>query len=143
MARDPHDLAALTSVLVDSDKSKLGSTTNSKSKAGERNLWTGLRIGVVDTKWGVHEKISRGKWDSPDVVRVYKTFMNESNLTPIQKAAYQEAVDTMESLGARMVYPFQIPEADMLRHEGHALRDVSCESFQTLGVCMYMLLRVP
>ncbi|KAJ5094629.1 amidase-like protein [Penicillium angulare] len=112
MARDPKDLATLFRVLVPFDVPKSGSTSLYPSVTNNSNPWLGLQIGIVDTKWGVHESMSKGKWDLPDVI-----------------IKYEVAGQKMGNLGARVVYPFHIPEADILKHDSLTLRDVSYHEF--------------
>lgn len=66
MARDPFDLAALTEVLLTTQAFDKVPREGYSSIMG--TSWTELRLGVVDIKWGVDDRISKGKWDSPDVV---------------------------------------------------------------------------
>ncbi|CAL5866018.1 uncharacterized protein PFLUO_LOCUS225 [Penicillium psychrofluorescens] len=109
MARDPFDLAALTEVLLTTQAFDKVPREGYSSIMG--TSWTELRLGVVDIKWGVDDRISKGKWDSPDV-----------------KATYEGATEKMKAHGARLIYPLQIPEAKILKHDGHTLQDVAnCE----------------
>ncbi|KAJ5820350.1 amidase-like protein [Penicillium riverlandense] len=110
MARDPFDLAALTEVLLTTQAFDRIPREGYSSIMGA--AWTGLRLGVVDIKWGIDDGISKGKWDSPEV-----------------KATYEAATEEFIAHGARLVYPLQIPEAKILKHDGHTLRDVAIQDF--------------
>ncbi|KAJ5624400.1 amidase-like protein [Penicillium lagena] len=109
MARDPYDLAALTEVLLAPQAFDRIPREGYNSIMG--TSWTGLRLGVVGIKWGIDDGISKGKWDLPDV-----------------KATYEAATEKIKAHGARLVYPLQIPEAKILKHDGHGIREVAnCE----------------
>lgn len=59
MAKDPGDLATLAKVLQSDVKT---------SVRDEPAPLSGFKLGFVTPSWGVHESISKGKWNTSEVV---------------------------------------------------------------------------
>jgi amidase len=76
MARDPFDLAALTEVLL--TPHALDRIPREGYSSIMETPWIGLRLGLVSIKWGVDDGISKGKWDSPEVVSYVSVLRSSS-----------------------------------------------------------------
>lgn len=46
----------------------------------------------------------------------------------MQIQAYESAVNLLKTNGARVVYPLEVPDQDVLNHKGETLTTVACEN---------------
>jgi len=144
MARDPVDLAPLASVLLSGsgDDGPQAGNMQADSKGvslhhgvrdGIEKGFEGMGIGVMAPAWGVHESIRKGKWDHPDVVSDALLLTAIKLTTTRQIGKYEGAVEKMKSLGAKTVYPLQVPEADdVLKYRDQSLVTAACK-YQHMG----------
>ncbi|UNI16392.1 Amidase [Purpureocillium takamizusanense] len=122
MARDPADLAPLASILISDHSNDVSQAVQTRLKQEELRKgardetekgFKGLGIAVMAPAWGVHESVLKGKWDHPDVI-----------------SKYEGAIEKMRSLGARTVYPLQVPEADdVLKYKDQSLATTAYYEF--------------
>ncbi|GJN78177.1 hypothetical protein PLIIFM63780_001670 [Purpureocillium lilacinum] len=141
MARDPVDLAPLASVLLSGsgDDGPQAGNMQADSKGvslhqgvrdGIEKGFEGMGIGVMAPAWGVHESIRKGKWDHPDVVSDALLLTAIELTTTRQIGKYEGAVEKMKSLGAKTVYPLQVPEADdVLKYRDQSLVTAAYHEF--------------
>ncbi|KAK5995221.1 putative amidase [Cladobotryum mycophilum] len=106
MARDPADLEPLAAVLQGRETSLL--ETQDVATEGLDNL----SVGVFPSTWGVR---SKGQWDSPEVVLVYES-----------------AIKKIQEHGSRVVYPLELPEAEVLKQNDETLVTVAYHQFPAM-----------
>ncbi|KAF6832276.1 glutamyl-tRNA amidotransferase subunit [Colletotrichum plurivorum] len=114
MARDPQDLAELHNVIIDSDQAilKQAATSVPRSPAFKASsVWDGVSIGVTDVLWGIHET-GRDKWGHSHV-----------------RATWRDAVEKMRAAGARVVYPMELPEYDIVAYNKQTLHTIAYHEF--------------
>lgn len=66
MARDPHDIISLATVLLADTATVIQDVTQ------PRDTWKNLSIGILDSEWGIDPSLS-WKWGSAEVVRYTRT----------------------------------------------------------------------
>ncbi|KAF4970073.1 hypothetical protein FSARC_2819 [Fusarium sarcochroum] len=106
MARDPTDLAALIELLLKPEV--LAKLPEGGHEASLKKNWQGLRIGMVDINWGSPGEASKSKWSRSDV-----------------KASYEQAAKKIGELADKVIYPLDIPQADVLTYNGRDLGKIA------------------
>ncbi|KAM0553377.1 hypothetical protein ACHAPJ_007391 [Fusarium lateritium] len=106
MARDPTDLAALIEVLLKPEA--FAKLPERGYEASFKKGWQGLRIGMVDINWGSPGEASRSKWSQSDVT-----------------SSYEQAAKRIGELADNVIYPLDIPQADVLTYNGRDLGKIA------------------
>ncbi|KAI1385137.1 amidase signature enzyme [Hypoxylon trugodes] len=103
----PYDLALLTDAIVREAKPKPVSERLSSLTA---RSWSDLGVGVVTNTWGVAHAIE--KWCRPEV-----------------KIIYESVPHVLESKGAKVIFPLNIPGGDILKVDEDNLGTVAYHEF--------------
>ncbi|KAE8442398.1 hypothetical protein EG329_003415 [Mollisiaceae sp. DMI_Dod_QoI] len=110
MARTPHDLALLVeSILTPEATAKL---PNGGFGEAMTKSWQGLKIGLVESTWGLSSQEAKEKWTSDRV-----------------KKNYDGVSQKIREKGGQVLFPVSPQEPSTLKYENLSVRDIAYQEF--------------